>query len=137
MFHNVNEDNYFFKKILDIHIGRLKKIFKIDNCKYCGKIREDNSLFSIHKFLTNYEEGKTQPVEKKSIIQERVGNIRVYEISFSQHSDDYDFFESNFVIETSLTDVRNRSVPITNGMAKIKCSFSLISIQLLMLFSAI
>ena len=48
---------------------------------------------------------------------------------FSQHSDKYDFFESNSVIDNSLTNVKSRFVFDTNGMAKIKCSFSQINIQ--------
>ena len=48
---------------------------------------------------------------------------------FSQHSDKYDFFESNPMIDNSLTNVKSRFVFDTNGMAKIKCSFSQINIQ--------
>ena len=91
MFHNVIEYNSFFKKVLDLHSGCLEKIFKIDNRKYCEEISENNSVYSIHNFLRHSEEGKTQPMGEKSLIQGRISDIKMCRISFHQHFDEHDF----------------------------------------------
>ena len=117
-------------KILDLHSGRLEKIFNIDiNCKYCGEVLENDSISSIHNFLRYYDERKTQPVLEKSIIQERIGDIKIYRISFDRHSNEYNSFDSDSVIENFLTNFRSRFNPVTNGMAKNKHSLSVINIQ--------
>ena len=100
-------------------------VLKKDNC---NKVLKNNLLYSIHIFLRHYEECKTRPVEEKSIIQERIGNIKIHKISFDQHSND--FFDCDSVIENFLTYVQSRFVPITNEMTKVECSFSVINIQL-------
>ena len=86
-------------------------------------------LFPQCNFLRHYKEGKTQSLEKKSLIQERTGSIKIYRISFERHSNEYDFINSNSVIYNFLTNVQSRFVPIPNGMVKIKCSFSMINTQ--------
>lgn len=50
-------------------------------------------------------------------------------ICFDRHSDEYDFFDSDFAIDVFLTNVRSRFVSITNGMVKTKCSLLLINMQ--------
>ena len=69
-------------------------------------------------------------MKEKLLIQERIASdIKIYRISFDWHSEEYDFFDSGSVIDCFLTNFPSGFVPIKNGMVKIKCSFSVISMQ--------
>ena len=106
MFDNMNVHNYFFQKILDLHTDTLDLLKYIYNKqKYCEKVLEKNSLSLIYNILRYYEVGKTQLVEEKSIIQEGIGNSKIYELSVDQHSNEYGFFNSDSVIENFLTNI--------------------------------
>ena len=106
MFDNMNVHNYFFQKILDLHTDILDLLKYIYNKqKYCEKVLEKNSLSLIYNILRYYEVGKTQLVEEKSIIQEGIGNSKIYELSVDQHSNEYGFFNSDSVIENFLTNI--------------------------------
>ena len=85
MFDNMNVHNHFFQKILDLHTDTLDLLKYIyDKQKYCEKVLEKNSLSLIYNFLRYYEEGKTQLVEEKSIIQEGIGNSKIYLLTNTQ-----------------------------------------------------
>ena len=106
MFNNMNVHNYFFQKILDLHTDILDLLKYIYNKqKYCEKVLEKNSLSLIYNILRYYEVGKTQLVEEKSIIQEGIGNSKIYELSVDQHSNEYGFFNSDLVTENFLTNI--------------------------------
>ena len=81
---------------------------------------ENNSVSLIYNLLRYYEEGKTQPVEEKSLIQERIGKMKIYGISFYGisfygisfygisfygYSDEFDSFDSDSVIDNFVTNV--------------------------------
>ena len=53
----------------------------------------------------------------------------IFSISFGKHSDEYDFFGSDFIIDNFLSNLKGRLVPsVDNQFMKIKCSFSLIKV---------
>ena len=67
------------------------KGFKIKKCKYCDELLECSFLSSIHDFYKKYEEGKTQTVDEKSIVQEIIESIKIFKILLDEHSNKYYF----------------------------------------------
>ena len=70
-------------------------LFRLRTAKYCDEIFGKNSLFPVHNFIRHYKEGKDQPDEDKSTIQERASSIMIFYISFNNDSDEYDFFDAD------------------------------------------
>lgn len=71
-----------------MHNGGVGKVFKIKKCKYCNDILESNSLSAIHNFTSQYDEGKAQSAEEKSIVKEGIGSISLFKISFDRHANE-------------------------------------------------
>ena len=56
-----------------------------------------------------YEFGKDAAVsEEKPVSIITVGTIKIYEIRFENHSSDYNFFNSEQVVDEFLVNVKNR-----------------------------
>ena len=102
------------KNVVDLHNGGVGKVFKIKKCKYCNDILESNSLSAIHNFTSQYDEGKAQSAEEKSIVKEGIGSISLFKISFDRHANEHNTFNSDFIIENFLKNV-------TSGLFLKKC----------------
>lgn len=89
------------------------KVFKIEKCRNCYELLENSNLLTIYNFIRHCERGKAKP------------------ISFDEHEEEYDFSDSDSIIENFLRNVRSRFVPSDNKVTRIKCSFSFVNKQLL------
>lgn len=68
---------------------------------------------TIYNFIRHCKRGKAKP------------------ISFDEHEEEYDFSDSDSIIENFLRNVRSRFVLSDNKVTRIKCSFSFVNKQLL------
>ena len=126
-YHNVDKNNLFFKKLID----QRNNVIHGRKCKNCNEF-----LFSyktIHDFLKHYDRGF---VEKelidfsvdKPINITKIGDIEKFEITFKEHSSDYDFFDSAAVVEGFLNTVKNK-IPRYSVGVLIRAGFSIENIQ--------
>ena len=89
-----------------------------------------SSRFKVyHDFLVHYDAGKNV-FKEKPINYRNFGKIWKYKITFTQHSDDYDFFNAEKLVDKFSLNVKNR-VARSNSDFFIKCGFSSENIQLL------
>ena len=72
------------------------RVFKIEECKYCDEPLESNTFCGIHNFIRHYEEWKTQPVEEISVVQEKIGSIRIFKILLVEQFNERNFFWFTF-----------------------------------------
>ena len=97
-FHNIDENNHFFKKLFtrdDVFVPR-----KCIRCNYfCINRRDEKN----HNFLSHYHLGGRQPTEdnplKKIFFDE---NLKRYCINFLQHGSFYNFYNSREVLSEFL-----------------------------------
>ena len=104
-FHNVDENNDFFKKIFlvenDVLVG--------ERCGRCNEFLPTLKYKNYHNFLKHYKDGKENVSHEMPIsIVEIGGNIRKYEIKFSEHSDYYDFFNAEKIVDEFLSNVSSK-----------------------------
>ena len=57
--------------------------------------------------MKHYDSGKNV-IEEKPLIATNIGNIRKFEISYQNHSSDYDFHNSESLVDELLFNVKNR-----------------------------
>ena len=75
----------------------------------------------------HYDAGKNI-FEEKPVNYINLGEIPKYQITFAQYSHDYDFYNSEKLVDDFLLNVKNK-VGRSNNVFFIKCSFSLENIQ--------
>lgn len=76
-----------------------------------------------HKSLVRYRAGKNV-FEEKPLVYTNIGQTWKYEITFSEHSTYYDFYNSEKLIDDFLSDVKNRVTRSSQGDFIIKWGFS-------------
>ena len=64
-----------------------------------------------HNFLKHYLDGEKKPADYKPIDIIRKKDITIYQISFDKHSKEYNFFNSEEVVNDFLFDVKNLYEP--------------------------
>ena len=83
----------------------------------------NNKNRKLQNFLRHYGEGSRNILEEKPLNYTNFGRIEIYEVKFSEHNNDYDFYNPDEVVEEFLTNVRdkfqNRTVDVIA-----KCGFS-------------
>ena len=102
-YHNVNENNLFFKKVID------PKVNLIGKCDYCGEFVSNKVN---HDFLKHYEKGLSIDFDSggdldKPINITNTAGLKKLEIRFKEHSSFYDFFDSVAVVDSFLARVKN------------------------------
>ena len=102
-YHNVNENNLFFKKVID------RKVNLIGKCDYCGEFVSNKVN---HDFLKHYEKGLSIDFDSggdldKPINITNTAGLKKLEIRFKEHSSFYDFFDSVAVVDSFLAQVKN------------------------------
>ena len=80
-----------------------------------------------HNFLKRYLDGENNPADYKPIDIIRKRDITIYEISFDKHSKEYDFFNSEEVVDDFLFNVKNLFEP--SLMVFFKTDFAIENIQ--------
>ena len=125
-YHNVDENNLFFKKLID----QKNNIIHNRKCKYCGKFVFSNKV--NHDFLKHYEKGLSIDFDSgdldKPINITNVGGIKKIEIRFKEHSSFYDFFDSVAVVDSFLAQVKNVIQNYKNDVL-LRAGFSIENVQ--------
>ena len=124
-YHNVDENNSFFKKVID------QKVI-IGKCGYCNKFVSNKVN---HNFLKHY--GKGLSIDDngdgngnldKPINIINTAAIRKFEITFKEHSSFYDFFDSVAVVDSFLAQVKNVMQHYKDNVL-VRAGFSIENIQ--------
>ena len=104
-YHNVDENNLFFKKLID----QRNNVIHGRKCKDCNEFVFSNKV--NHDFLKHYDKGLSIDFDSsdldKPINVTQTGDIKKFEITFKEHSSYYDFFDSVAVVDKFLAQVKN------------------------------
>ena len=128
-FHKVNENNSFFKKLID---QKKKNVMYRRICNYC-----DENVFmnkAKHDFLKHYMIGSGN--DESDAFDDTVrplnvtsgGAIKKFEITFREHSSYYDFFDSVALVDSFLAELKNYVFRYNNDVL-IRAGFSIENIQ--------
>ena len=124
-YHNVDKNNLFFKKLID----QKNNVIYGRKCKNCNDFIFSNKI--VHDFLKHYDRGFMESIDlnvDKPMNVTKIGDIQKFEITFKEHSSDYDFFDSVSVVEDILNSVKNK-IPRYNADVLIRAGFSIENIQ--------
>ena len=124
-YHNVDKNNLFFKKLID----QKNNVIYGRKCKNCNDFIFSNK--TVHDFLKHYDRGFMESIDlnvDKPMNVTKIGDIQKFEITFKEHSSDYDFFDSVSVVEDILNSVKNK-IPRYNADVLIRAGFSIENIQ--------
>ena len=80
-----------------------------------------------HNFLKDYIDGERKPAEFKPIDIIRNQEVTIYQITFEEHSNEYDFYNSTEIVENFLYNVKRLYKPTSKAV--FKSSFSIENIQ--------
>ena len=137
-YHNVDENNLFFKKLINEKKKNKKNVVHRRKCNYCNEFVFLNK--ADHDFLKHYERGivfgggsvgnSDNAVSDfyKPVTVTNTGTIRKFEITFKEHSSYYDFFDSVAVVDSFLAEIKN-SVPRYDNDVLIRAGFSIENVQ--------
>ena len=97
-YHNVDENNLFFKKLID----QRNNVIHGRKCKDCNEFVFANK--TAHDFLKHYDRRflENELIDfsiDKPINITKIGDVEKFEITFKEHSSNYDFFDSVTVVE--------------------------------------
>ena len=128
-FHEVNENNGFFKKLMD---QKKKNVMYKRTCNYCDEFVFANK--AEHDFLKHYMIGSgndendafDDTVRPLNVISQ--GVIKKFEITFREHSSYYDFFDSVALVDDFLAELKNYVFCYNNDVL-IRAGFSIENIQ--------
>ena len=126
-YHNVDEKNLFFKKLID----QKNNVVYGRKCKDCNEFLFSNK--TTHDFLKHYDRGflENELIDfslDKPINITKISDIQKYEITFKEHSSSYDFFYSVTLVEDFLNSVKSIMPRYNNGVL-IRAGFSIENIQ--------
>ena len=123
-YHNVDENNLFFKKLID----QRNNVIHGRKCKDCNEFVFSNK--TTHDFLKHYDKGFVSIDFNldKPINVTKIGDIQKFEITFKEHSSSYDFFDSVAVVENFLNQVR-KTMPRYDTDILLRAGFSIENIQ--------
>ena len=127
--HKVNENNVFFKKLID---QKKKNVMYRRNCNYCNEFVFVNK--AKHDFLKHYMIGSgndrndddNDAVRPLNVTY--LGVIKKFEITFKEHSSYYDFFDSLALVDGFLAKIKNYIFRYNNDVL-IRAGFSIENIQ--------
>ena len=126
--HSVNQNNYFFKRL----IGQKKRnVVYRRKCNRCNKFVFVNK--PEHDFLKHYMIGRGSSDDnnesvKKPINVTNLSAIRKFEITHKEHSSDYDFYDSEAVVDGFLAKVKSYVSRYSNDVL-IRAGFSIENVQ--------
>ena len=124
-YHNVDEDNSIFKKLID----QKNNVIHGRKCKDCNQFVFSNKV--NHDFLKHYNKGLSIDFDRdldKPLSKIKVGDIVKYEIPFKEHSSDYNFYDPTAVIDSFLAQVKNAMQRYENDVL-VRAGFSIENIQ--------
>ena len=121
--HRVDENNVFFKKFID---QKQKVVLHRRKCHLCQEFVLSNK--AEHDFVRHYGAGKKSDQISKPLNVVTLGDVKKIEITFKEHSLDYNFYDSVALVDTFLTQVKDL-VPQYDNIVLIKAGFSIENVQ--------
>ena len=132
--HKVNENNGFFKKLMD---QKKKNVMYRRICHHCNEFVFANK--AEHDFLKHYMtgSGNDNDDDENDVFDDTVvrplnvisqGVIKKFEITFREHSSYYDFFDSQALVDRFLAEIKNYVFRYNNDVL-IRAGFSIENIQ--------
>ena len=96
-FHQVDRNNQLYRKLFG---EEQNNTFYSKKSLRCNEFLPTTEFKVQHDFLRHYDAGKIATlVEEKPIAITSIEPIKIYEIRFENHSADYDFFNSEQVVD--------------------------------------
>ena len=121
-YHNIDEDNYFFKQLIN-----LKNKSYLKKCLRCDEFLITKKEKAQHDFLKHYNSGNEVPFEEKPIDIITYPVLTIYKIEYKKHNRQYSFDNSEKCIDTFLRNVKNRFKATSKKW--FKCSFMIENTQ--------
>ena len=129
-FHNVDESNVFFNKFIN---QKKKYVVHRRKCNLCNEFVFFNK--AEHDFVKHYPKGfygsgsgSGSADGSKSLNVSTAGAVKKIEITFKEHSSDYDFYDSVALVDTFLAQVKDL-VPHYKNYMLIRAGFSIENVQ--------
>ena len=112
--------NQFF-----IHLfKRGNNVFRPRECLRCDEFLLNQQFKVNHGFLVHYGAGR-DAFQEKPVNYTNLQEIQKYETTFTQHSQDYDFSDSEKLVDDFLLNVKSSIRRPAESSFIIKCEFSL------------
>ena len=124
--HNVDHDNIFFKKFID---ENEKVVLYRRKCEFCQEFVLSNK--AEHDFVKHYGAGSSNKVKQKSSKPFHVvtlGIVKKIEITFKDHSQYYDFYDSDALVDSFLNEVKVLMPRYENNVL-VRAGFSIENVQ--------
>ena len=125
--HKINENNVFFKRLID---QKRNNVMYRRNCNYCSEFVFANK--ARHDFLKHYMIGAGGINDDDDAVRPlnvtNLGVIKKFEITFKEHSSNYDFFDSVALVDGFLAEIKNYIFRYNNDVL-IRAGFSIENIQ--------
>ena len=113
---------FFFQQLLINQNGFLNT-----DCIRCHEFLTTKLFMAKHNFLKHYIDGERKPAEFKPIDIIKNQEVTIYQISFEKNSNEYDFFNSNEVVNDFLFNVKRLFKPANKVL--FKGGFSIENVQ--------
>ena len=126
-FHNVVWNNQFFIRLFK----NQNNVFHGKRCLRCNEFLPSSRFRVNLDFLVQCDVGR-KVFEGKPVNYTNFGVTWKYEITFTQHSHDYDFYNAKKSVDDFLLNVKN-IIGRSSSNFFIKCGFSVENIQRLLL----
>ena len=122
--HHVDENNVFFKKFID---QKQKVVLHRRKCHLCQEFVLSNK--AEHDFVKHYGAGKKSDQISKPLNVVTLGDVKKIEITFKEHSLDYNFYDSAALVDSFLAQVKDLVPQNENNNLLIRAGFSIENIQ--------
>ena len=121
--HHVDENNVFFKKFID---QKQKVVLHRRKCHLCQEFVLSNK--AEHDFVKHYGAGKKSDQISKPLNVVTLGDVKKIEITFKEHSLDYNFYDSAALVDSFLARVKDLLPQYENNVL-FKAGFSIENVQ--------
>ena len=121
--HHVDENNVFFKKFID---QKQKVVLHRRKCHLCQEFVLSNK--AEHDFVKHYDAGKKSDQISKPLNVVTLGDVKKIEITFNEHSLDYNFYDSAALVDSFLARVKDLLPQYENNVL-FKAGFSIENVQ--------
>ena len=98
--------------------------YKHLGCCRCGDFLVSKKGKASHNFLKHYSDGDEKPTEEKPVKVIKTGDITIYQISYNEHKDEYDFYDAEKVVDELIFNVKNLFSPLSTKV-QFKADFAI------------